>query len=397
MDKLNILFVHHHRKHKFEYRAIHFAEKLVEKGHDVTAICTSEKNHFKGLTYVQNGVQYFESPDLFRGRLRSGWCVWSLLSRIHFLKNKDFDLIVTFETRPTTIYPVLHYKRKKDVPLIIDWADWWGRGGLITENRPKLYQLLFGSLETYYEEKFRKIADATVVISDGLIKRAISLGVPPDSIFEIPNGASTDEIKVSDPQKFRKKYDLPGNSFIVCDSGKDVLIGVDLILKSIKEALKSDKDIIFIMTGFKKAELTQKANTLGLNNNFKHFGFVPKKDLPEILSCANLFIIPFEDKPSNLGRWPGKIGKYLSLGKPVISNPVGVMKKVITEGKIGLLAEEDPVDIASKIIQLKTDNKLYNDFCHNARRYAETKLQWRMLTDQFENCIRYALDHNNKE
>ena len=43
-----------------------------------------------------------------------------------------------------------------NIPLITDWNDWFGRGGIITVLRPKWYRILFANVETYYEEAYRK-------------------------------------------------------------------------------------------------------------------------------------------------------------------------------------------------------------------------------------------------
>jgi len=376
--------IHHHRKHKFLFRAAHFAKELAKRGHDITAICISEKNHFRINQYKDDGVFYVESPDLLFGQVRSGWDVWNTISRILFLRKKEFDLIYAFETRPATIYPIKYISKKKRTPLVIDWVDWWGHGGLISENRPRWYQLLFGRMETYYEENFRHLADGTVVISSGLINRAIKLGLDQNTIVEIPNGAVTDGIKVVDSKAYRKQFVIPHDSFVICDTGKDVLIGNDLLFKAFKIVLKSHSDVFFLMTGSEKKQFDTLASEIGINMNFKHLGFLPYRELQKVITCADVFVIPFEDKPSNLGRWPGKIGKYLSQGRPIISNPVGVMKSLLTEYKIGLLADETPEDMAEKILFLRDNPKLCNEFGYNARKLAENDLNWSKLTDKLE-------------
>lgn len=394
---MKVLFIHHHRKHKFLFRAAHFAEKLVERGYDVTAICTSESRRFKGKEYIENGIKYLESPDLLWGRVRSGWDLWSTIYRINWIRNKKFDLIYLFETRPATIYPVIFYKRKNNIPTVIDWVDWCGRGGLVKENRPKWYQLLFGGIETFYEEKFRKIADATTIISNGLKQRAIRLGCTPESITIISNGAEKVKLQISDSHKYRDKYRLPKEAFIICDTGKDALFGVEWIFNAMIDVLKKDPDVFFIMTGSKREYFSRLSKRMVIQNHFIHFGFMGKNELLEILSCADIFVVPFEDKPANWGRWPGKIGKYLSLGKPIVTNPVGAMKSVISENNVGIFSSEDPKDLAEKILFMKKNPIFVKRLGNNARKYAETKLDWDILTDKVVCTFEFALEKNRKE
>src|SRR5439155_27006393 len=100
------------------------------------------------------------------------------------------------ESRPATIHPVLGSLRRRPVPLVMDWIDWWAGGGLITEQRPWWYRKIFGGIETWYEEHFRTRADATTVISHGLRDRAVKVGVHAESIFWIPNGCGAQDAAV---------------------------------------------------------------------------------------------------------------------------------------------------------------------------------------------------------
>ena len=154
----------------------------------------SEKKRIGFTEYEWDGIHVIETPDLLWGRLRSGWDIWNLLNRCLYLRKvtEHFDLIHCFETRPATIYPALYFSKKKHIPIITDWNDWWGRHGLIDVNRPYWYRLLGGWFETYFEEAFRAKAAGLTVIAKGLEQRAIELGVDPENICYISGGASTD-------------------------------------------------------------------------------------------------------------------------------------------------------------------------------------------------------------
>ena len=137
-EKLNILMVTHHRRFKSRPRSHAMAKHLVQRGHKVTLIVIADQRKFGVVNSEWDGVQVIETPDLLWGQLRSGWDPWDLLNRILYLSHnhEHFDLIHCFETRPATIYPALLYSRRHDIPLVTDWNDWWGRGGLIDEVRP---------------------------------------------------------------------------------------------------------------------------------------------------------------------------------------------------------------------------------------------------------------------
>jgi glycosyltransferase involved in cell wall biosynthesis len=111
---------------------------------------------------------------------------------------------------------------------------------------------------------------------------------------------------------------------------------------------------------------------------------VPYDELSWYLGCADLFILPYPDKIYNIGRWPNKIGDYLSVGRPIISNPVGDVRTLLQEHNVGSLAEWDPGDFAEKIIGLIGNPERLNKYCENARQLAVKEYNWKVLIQRLE-------------
>jgi glycosyltransferase involved in cell wall biosynthesis len=385
---MKILLINYHCRNKTtHYRPGFFSRALAKRGHDVTVMCTSDSRRWGFDERVEDGVRYVETPDLLSGRLRTGWDPWNLLNRIRLLRPRAFDLVHAFETRPATIHPVLAYLRTHPAPLVIDWVDWWGRGGLIQEHRPAWYPLLCGWFETFYEEHFRIRADGTTVISRALGERARSLGVNPATIHWIPSGAPVDQFPCIDAHRNRRTYGLPEDAFIVADSARDVMLGVDRAFGAVREAARLRPRVFFMMTGDHRDAMTDQARRAGIEDRFRHFGRVRYEELPGLLSCADAFIMPYPDCVANRGRWPGRIGMFLSLGRPVISNPVGEMTWLLQEEQVGLAAGSDRADLAARIVELMDHPELAARLGANARRTAET-LSWESVVDRLENCYR---------
>ena len=154
---MRILMITHHRRHRLGGRSLVMARHLAQRGHRVTIVATADYRRSGVVTSLVDGVRIIEAPDLLWGRLRSGWDVWGLLHRLRFLRTDagPYDLVHCFETRPAIIYPALDYVHRRGLPLLTDWNDWFGRGGLIDVLRPAWYRFFLGGVETYYEEAFR--------------------------------------------------------------------------------------------------------------------------------------------------------------------------------------------------------------------------------------------------
>lgn len=386
MSRVRILLVSHHRLFKVRepMRVEGLARTLLRRGHEVTIVCVADREKWRVQEHTERGLRFITAPDLWWGKLRSGWDPWCCLRLRGILRRLDYDLLHAFETRPAIIHAVLPQLRRKPTPLVIDWIDWWGRGGLITENRPRWYQVLFGGVETYYEEHYRTRADATTVIARGLAGRAARLGVPNERIFWIPNGCRPESTQVVAPATHRAAFGLPADRFIVGASALDVKIGLDLSIDAIAAAARERPDVLLMLTGSSADALAARARAAGLGAHVRSLGIVPAKDYLRALSCADAFFVPFLNRVANLGRWPGRINDYLTLGRPVITQPVGDMKHLLTEEPVGVLCDQTPAGIGAAIVALRDDPRRCAAFGAHARRLAESSLSWDALAPRIE-------------
>ena len=95
--------------------------------------------------------------------------------------------------------------------LVLDWLDWWGRGGTIKYRGISFLEKIFEPIETFFEENFRKYAHGNITISVPLKNRAIGLGVFPEAITTIPFGANCEKIKPLDKNFCRNKHGINKN------------------------------------------------------------------------------------------------------------------------------------------------------------------------------------------
>jgi len=385
-QKLGILMISHHRRYKSQARSFAMARHLAQNGHRVSLIVTADVRKVGLVESDWDGVHVIETPDLLWGPLRSGWDWWNLISRILYLHQakESYDLVHCFETRPATIYPALFYCRKHKLPLVTDWNDWWGRGGLINEVRPKWYRFFFGNIETYYEEAFRKQGAGLTVISSALGKRAAALGLPPERILHLPGGALPDYFQLKTKQACCEYSGLPVSAPILGFSSLDSHLDLEIVMQALAIVAKRYPAVKLIITGTPAKSILDLAKVHGVEGNLYLTGFLPYEELPWVLGCAEVFLLPLAEKISNLGRWPNKICDYISLGRPTISNPVGDIQTLFENYEIGLLARWDPEDFAEKIITLLEHPDLAARLGENARKLAVTVFDWKILIRQLE-------------
>ncbi len=364
------------------FRAYYMARTLTRRGHRCTVLAISPHNHLRPSATVRDGVRVVETPDMLTGIGRTGWDPWDTLWRTAWAwrHRGEFDLIYAFDSRPAVILPALFLKRAARQPLVYDWCDWWGRGGLASERGYGLVDRLMGPVETWFEERFRTAADVTTVISAPLRERAIGLGVPPETIFLIPQGCEPGKFQSVAVAAARARLGLPQEDFIAGYLGKLIASDQPFLVDVIRRVGDRIPRFKVLHMGAPTANLPQDLLDEG---RFIQAGKVPEKDLGAYLSAGDVLILPLKNTLANNARWPSKINDYLVAGRPVVATRVSDIVPYFEKYGIGLLAEPIPEDFADKLVQLSQDSRR-DEMGRRARELAETTLSWASLVTGFE-------------
>jgi len=305
---------------------------------------------------------------------------------------KDFDIIHAFDTRPAVIFPALFYKYKYKVPLIIDWADWWGRGGTIKERSGRLFAFTIGRIETFFEEYFRKFADFATTICSALKNRLIQSGYSESNITMLPQGTKFNNVRQFDKNYCRRVLNIESNTPIIGHLGILFKNDAKLLFDSIKNVKKKIKDIKLILIGRHKLKLS---GFKDINNFVFETGEIKEKKIPIYLSACDILVLPMENNIANNGRWPSKINDYLASGRPIISTPISDIKMIFKTEKIGILAEDNPEEFSDAILKLLRDKNLQTYLGKKGKEYAEKKLNWEILVIDLNKFYYKVLENKN--
>lgn len=358
------------------FRAYHFARQMTTRGHEVTLLTTSPTRRFGFRRERPDGVDLVETPDWFWGRIRTGWDPWDTLQRIRYVRGGAWDLMHAFDSRPAVILPAL-ILRRRGVPLVLDWADWWGRGGTITERSTGALVRLLGPVETFFEEAFRSRADGTTVISTALRARAIALGVRPDSIALIPQGSDVDGIKPRAKDVCRRDLGLAAATPLVGYLGVLTRSDARLLFDAFASLRKRRPDCQLVLVGNHRAQLPFTTGIL-------ETGFVRQEHLVQYLGACDIMLLPLKDTVASRGRWPSKINDYLAAGRPVVATAVGDIRELFERHQIGHAVADEPEAFANAVDGLLEDAELRTVMGRNARGVAERLLAWPILGEQLE-------------
>jgi len=385
---MRILLIVHHRRWRAAYRSRVIAGELARRGHQITLMVTADTERWRFRDAIEaDGVRVVESPDLTWGRLRSGWDPVCALRRAAWLWRHGgaYDLIHLFETRPATIFPGLMMRRRLGVPLVIDWIDWWGRGGIIAVNRPLWYRMTFAWLETFFEEHFRPYADGTTVISYGLRDRAIALGIRPESILHIRNGADLALFAPRPMDEGRRRLGLPADAFIIGYSAQDTFFDLDPLFEGVRRLVDGGVNAMMVMSGHAPPRVRDSIARFGLEGRAKFLGYLSWDDYPWFLPSCNVLACPFPATVYNLGRWPGKFGEYCAAGRPIVFNPDGDLADFARGDQApGIPCAFDAEAFAAAFRRLYESPELCERLGAVARSRALADFDWRDIVDRLE-------------
>ena len=390
---MKILYLNHNVIWQSTFqRCFLFARELALKGHIVTLVTNSQSARLLFRKYIYEGVEIIECPDLLWENLRTGWDPINVIRRCIFLHNKRFDIIHAFDTRPTVILPALIYKlSNRQVPLVIDWADWWGRGGAISLRKNKILNLLFSPIETFFEEYFRRFANHSTVISTLLKKRAINLGLFSKSVSLIYSGA--------DIRNFRKKSKLGTRNLLKLEKNAhlilfpaNVLYDLTLVLKTFQLIHESDIKSYLVLIGEfpEHLPIPQK-----IQNRIIRVGSVSRTRLLKYLSAADVGIIPLSDILTNRARVPMKFGDFLAAELPFVTNPVGDMHTLVKKNSLAYISQSSPRAMAKTIMWILNHRKEAQIQARSARINAQENYSLVKSSAELENLYKFILKLGN--
>ncbi len=370
-------------------RAFQFGKHLAQRGHDVTLLATSRMRRSGVECSGVNNVNVVESPDLFSGSLRSGWDPWNTLNRIKWLHKYQFDVVHVFEARPTVLLPGLYLQRTRRIPLVMDWADWFGRGGSVEQRTNPLVRAVLRPVETFFEERFRTQADGTTVICTTLQDKAVALGVPPNSIMRLLNGSDVQQFFPMAAAEVRQQIGIPDNGFIIGYMGSIFRGDAQLMAHAFDLICAQSADVKLLMIGYGGVNIRQ---LVAMPERVIQTGFVREELLNAYLNVCDLCWLPLCDTNANRGRFPLKLNDYMAAGRATVASAVGDVTTLLEEEPVGLLAADNADSFATQTLRLLRAPALRARMGTHARQVAETRFNWMMLTEQLESFYQRIIE-----
>ncbi|NJN44163.1 MAG: glycosyltransferase family 4 protein, partial [Anaerolineae bacterium] len=332
-------------------RAFSLGRAMVDLGHDVTLMAGRSLPGLKKIESFKDGVKILQMSDVSPKIIRhGGLSLFDIVGRCRSILKSEFDIIHGFDHRLAVSIPSLMGKFRENIPFVSDWADLWGWEGIAAE-RNVIARWTLGLKDQYLERFVRKKADFITPISVNMANRTLDLGIPKCKIGIISVGANADVIRPHSKTNMREKYGFPQHAKILVYTGFTEF-DTSLLSQTFIALSEIYPGVRLLITGRKSPRLSKSFARAGVSKYVVHMGNLPYEQLGEVMSCGDIMLLPYTDRPLNVARFPNRIGDYLAVGRPIATNPTGDMKSFIKQNPVGILADEDPVSFAFGIRSL---------------------------------------------
>lgn len=200
----------------------------------------------------------------------------------------------------------------------------------------------------------------------------------------LDNGIKVDDFVSSSNYKQAKRVELGIQQYSNV-IGLSVVLrkqkGITYLLKALPEIINKIPDTVCVIGGDgpEKENLLEETRILGVEKNVIFIG--PRKDIAEVLSIYDLYILPSE--------WEGlplSLLEAMASKRCIIATSVGAIPKVLDNGRCGLLIPpKDPTAISKSVIALLNSNEKRKEYSDNAFKYVNDNFNLKNMIKKYEN------------
>ncbi|MDY0277492.1 MAG: glycosyltransferase family 4 protein [Acholeplasma sp.] len=373
------------------FRINDITKEWIKRGYTVTVI-TGIPNYPKGQFYkgygffrkrkeTIDGIKIVRLPIIPRlnnslflalnyfSFVISGW-LWAKFTRI------KADLVFNFEVSPMTqALPAIWFAKRRNIPSYIYVQDLW----------PENLQIVGGINNKFIIKRVNKMVDKIyekstriLVTSDSFKESIITRGVNESKVVVWYQYAEEFYIP-STRDQIDKRNDLKiiftGN--IGQAQGLEILPKIARILKDSK--LSALVKFIIVGNGRSKNDLLRDIEESKASEMFQFIDAVPSREIPSILSKADVAFLSFTDNELFSKTIPAKLQSYMACGMPIFAVARGETERIINNSKCGVVTH--PSDINAAVEAIRNFLVLDGD----------------KLTEMSTNSLNFSQEHFNKQ
>ena len=386
-------------------RVYHFAQRLIERGHEVTIIGRDSgrmelegqrhramvtRGRLDGLDIVLLKVPYAQAFSKHMRMLSYGG--FTLGAGLLAATAGPADVVFASSSPLTIGISGVLASRLRRTPFVFELQDLWpavpiGLGFLTGRREIRTAEWLERNL--YRASK--RIVVCSAEVRDVLVER----GIPGEKIVLIPNVSDVEHFspEIADPA-LRERYGLDGKFLAVYAGAMGVTNGIDQLVDAavaLREAGEDGVAIVAAGNGTEKERIERRVAELGLDNLIV-LPDIPRDEIPLLVGAADVTLTAFAPYPVLQTNSPNKFFDSLAAGKPPIVNLDGWLRRLVEEKRVGVYVPAGDGDaLAETLADLAGKPDFVRELGANARKLAEQEFSRGLLADRLADVLEDAV------
>jgi glycosyltransferase involved in cell wall biosynthesis len=291
---------------------------------------------------------------------------------------REYDLQLNFDSLIAGYYVA----KKATIPTIFDLYDDYVTWIKVSPQVPALLKPFGGVIGRLMLDKSIQSSARVTYTTESLRE---SYNLPEKKARCIPNGVDTDLFSPRDPRKLRADLGLSDAFVVGYAGGLKSFVNLEPAFKALR-SLQSVMEVKMLVVG---AEGDFKGNVAlaakyGLADRVVFTGFVPRLDLPGLMSAMDVCLVAKIVLPVTDHMLPLKLLEYMACEKPVISTPLrGVIDTVADR----VLYADDDATLKQHILELSSDEGKRAELGRGGREFVEQHFSGRKMLLDFDKVV----------
>jgi glycosyltransferase involved in cell wall biosynthesis len=376
--------LYHHRTASKDGQAVHI-EEMIEAlrslGHEVHVVAPSQAED-DGMGQQVGWVKSLRSalPKAVYELLEISYTLVAYLKLMRVARAFKPDVI--YERYNLYLLAGLLVKRRLGIPLLLEV------NAPLAYERAKFGGLALARLASWAEGTAWRGADFVLPVTGVLAQHLYEAGVDKSRVVVVPNGINEEHF--SDAPSVEEARARVGwnDAFVLGFTGfvRD-WHGVDRVISWMATPqAPSNVCLLVVGDGPVRATLEHLAETLGIGSRVSFTGFVPRTDVPGLVSAFDVALQPAVTPYAS----PLKLFEYMALGKAIIAPRLPNIEEILSDGENAVLFDHArPGSMESVLTSICADADLRKRIGEGARETIHRlNLTWRGNAERVTNLVR---------
>ena len=279
------------------------------------------------------------------------------------LRVGDFDLIYATSTPLTVGIPAMFLSLVKQKPYYFEVRDLWPELPIaVGAIKSPILIWVTQALEDLVYRRASKIVALSPGMRDGIIKT----GVAETKVSVVPNSSDIDLFSVSNKETISYSNDqlgfLNGRKLVVYTGTVGEINDLFFLVDLVEEVVALTDQICFLVVGEGKerpAVMQYAVERCVMDSALRFWDGLPKSEVRKLLSCADMALSLFADKPEMEANSANKFFDALASGTPVSINYGGWQKDILESTHCGIFLDRSQMaQSAQRLVSTLLDDSV---------------------------------------